>query len=299
MAVTLVTIVLVLIAVGSVVFHIFSPWWWTPIASNWASIDEAIIITFWITGVVYTAVILFMAYCVYRYRYRKERRSAYDPENTKIEWWLTGLTTVGVVALLTPGLLAWNDFVDVPPDAVEFEVLGKQWDWSFRLPGKDGVLGTTNSRFVNDDNPFGLNPKDPNGQDDVLIEGDDLHLPLGKPLKVLLRSIDVLHDFYVPQFRAKMDLVPGMVTFFWFIPIRTGTFDILCAELCGIGHHAMRGIVVVEEDAPYQEWLNEQETFAELYAQAKAGPRQASGPGSPEGQTEIAARERRPRDAIR
>ena len=288
----LVTLVLVLIAVGSVVFHIYSPWWWTPIASNWGSIDNAIIITFWITGVVYVVVILFMAYCVYRYRYSKDRRADYDPENTKLEWWLTGLTTLGVVGLLTPGLLAWNDFVDVPPDATEFEVLGKQWDWSYRLPGKDGVLGISNARFVNGDNPFGLNPKDPNGQDDVLIEGDDLHLPLGKPLKVLLRSIDVLHDFYVPQFRAKMDLVPGMVTFFWFTPTRTGTFDILCAELCGVGHHAMRGTVVVDEAAGYQEWLKEQETFAELYAQAKTGQRLASGPGLPEDKTELAAKER-------
>ena len=291
MFVTIVTTVLVLIAVGSVVFHIYTPWWWTPIASNWSSIDDAITITFWITGVVYVAVILFMAYCVYRYRYREDRRSAYDPENTKLEWWLTGLTTLGVIGLLTPGLLAWNEFVDVPPDATEFEVLGKQWDWSFRLPGKDGVLGTSNTRLVSDDNPFGLNPNDPNGQDDILIEGDALHLPLGKPLKVLLRSIDVLHDFYVPQFRAKMDLVPGMVTFFWFTPTRTGTFDILCAELCGVGHYAMRGIVVVEEEGPYQEWLKEQETFAQLYAQANTGP--------PTGESNVAASGPGPRNPIR
>ena len=295
----IVTLVLVLIAVGSVIFHIYTPWWRTPIASNWGSIDNAIIITFWITGVVYVAVILFMAYCVYRYRFNKDRRADYDPENTKMEWWLTGLTTLGVVGLLTPGLAAWNDFVEVPPDAVAFEVLGKQWEWSFRLAGKDGVLGTTGTHFVNDDNPFGLNPKDPNGQDDVLIEGDDLHLPMGKPLKVLLRSMDVLHDFYVPQFRAKMDLVPGMVTFFWFIPTRTGTFDILCAELCGVGHHAMRGVVVVDEEADYQNWLKDQETFAQANARAKSGPRLALGRVAREANTKIAAQERRQRGSIR
>lgn len=258
-------IVLVLLVVGSIIFHLVSPWWWTPIASNWGSIDDTINITFWITGVVYAAVILFMAYCLYKFRYRADRRADYEPENTKLEWWLTGLTTVGVVALLTPGLLVWKDFVTVPDEATEIEVLGKQWDWSFRLPGKDGILGTTNARNINDDNPFGLNPNDPNGKDDVLIESDDLHLPLDRPVKVLLRAIDVLHDFYVPQFRAKMDLVPGMVTFFWMTPTRTGTFDILCAELCGVGHHAMRGLVVVEEQGAYDNWLQEQETFAELY----------------------------------
>ena len=83
-------------------------------------------------------------------------------------------------------------------------------------------------------------------------------------MKVLLRSIDVLHDFYVPEFRAKMDMVPGSVTYFWFTPTRTGTFDVLCAELCGVGHPAMRGSVVVEEEGEYQAWLEKQQTFAEL-----------------------------------
>jgi len=264
-------IILVILAVGSVIFHFMSPWWWTEIASNWGSIDDAILITFWITGVVYVAVILFMAYCLYKYKYREDRRADYDPENTKLEVWLTVLTAAGVIGLLTPGLMAWNEFVTVPDEATEIEVVGKQWEWSFRLPGKDGKLGTTDIAHVSDDNTFGLNPKDPAGQDDILIEGDDLHMPLDKPIKVLLRATDVLHDFYVPQFRAKMDMVPGMITFFWLTPTRGGTFDILCAELCGLGHHAMRGIVVVESDADYQSWLQEQETFADVMAKAGNG----------------------------
>ncbi len=92
-----------------------------------------------------------------------------------------------------------------------------------------------------------------------LIEAQDLHLPLDRPVKVLLRSIDTLHDFYVPQFRAKMDMVPGMVTYFWFTPTRTGTFESMCAELCGTGHYTMRGtVVVVDEDSAYQTWLQGQ-----------------------------------------
>jgi cytochrome c oxidase subunit 2 len=259
------SIVLVVVAVGSVAFHVWTPWWSTPIASNWGNIDEAINITFWITGVVYTAVILFMAYCCYRFRYSKDRRADYEPENHRLELWLSGLTALGVIGLLTPGLMAWNDFVTVPEDAVEIEVLGKQWEWNYRLPGKDGKLGTTSLRLVNDDNPFGIDPKDRNGSDDILIEGDDLHLPMGGPIKVLLRSTDVLHDFYVPQFRAKMDLVPGMVTFFWLTPTRTGTFDVLCAELCGVGHHVMRSAVTVDNKEDYKAWLSEQSTFAALY----------------------------------
>ena len=263
----LVAFILVLVALGSVLFHFLSPWWWTPIASNWSYIDNTLIITFWITGVVFTAVVLFTAYCVFRFRHHEGIRVAYEPENKKLEWWLTIVTGVGVAAMLAPGLFVWNQFVTVPADATEFEVVGQQWQWSFRLPGKDGRLGTSDIRNVSSDNPLGLNPNDPNNNDDVVIVGDDLHLLVGKPVKVLLRSIDVLHDFYVPQFRAKMDMVPGMVTYFWFVPTRTGTFEALCFELCGLGHPNMRGKVVVETESDYQAWLQKQKTFAQLSAQ--------------------------------
>jgi cytochrome c oxidase subunit 2 len=262
--------ILVLVALGSVLFHLLSPWWWTPIASNWQYIDHTIIITFWITGFVFTAIVLFMAYCVLRFRHQQGREAAYNPENKKLEWWLSIGTAVGVGAMLTPGLFVWNQFVTVPDDASEVEVVGQQWQWSFRLPGKDGRLGTSDTLNVGPDNPLGLNPRDPHGQDDLVIEADDLHLPIGKPIKLLLRSIDVVHSFYVPQFRAKMDLVPGMVTYVWFVPTRTGAFEILCAELCGAGHANMRGKVVVDEESDYQAWLQKQKTFAQLSARAVA-----------------------------
>jgi cytochrome c oxidase subunit 2 len=260
-----------LVAVGSVVFHFLSPWWWTPIASNWGYIDDTILITFWVTGIAFVAIILFVAYCVFRFGHVEGRRAAYDPENKAMEWWLTGLTTVGVTAMLTPGLFVWAQFITVPEGAAVFEAVGRQWQWNFRLPGKDGVLGTTDVRNVSDKNPLGLNPNDTAGQDDVLVDGDIMHLPLGKPVKVLLRSIDVLHDFYVPEFRAKMDMVPGAVTYFWLTPTRTGTFDVLCFELCGLGHHAMRGKVVVEDESAFEAWLRKQPTFAQSMAAAETG----------------------------
>ena len=263
--------VLIVLVVGSVAFHLLSPWWFTPIASNWGYIDNTIIITFWITGVAFVAIILFMAYCVFRFRHQTGTRAAYEPENKKLEWWLTVLTTLGVAGLLTPGLFVWNQFITVPKEADVIEVLGLQWQFNFRLPGKDGVLGTSDTRNVSPENPFGLNPTDPNGQDDVLIEAQDLHLPLDRPVKVLLRSIDTLHDFYVPQFRAKMDLVPGMVTYFWFTPTRTGTFESICAELCGTGHYTMRAVVVVDEASAYQTWLQEQSTFKQALANTGSG----------------------------
>jgi cytochrome c oxidase subunit II len=264
-----VVLLLLVTAIGSVVFHLLSPWWWTPIASNWEYIDHTITITFWITGVVFTAVVLFVAYCVYRFHHRPGRRAAYEPENKSLETWLTVVTGLGVAAMLAPGLVVWHQFVTVPDDATEMEVVGQQWAWSYRFPGADGKLGTFDTRNITAENPFGLNQLDQNGQDDVLVQNEDLHVPLGKPIKVLMRSTDVLHDFYVPEFRAKMDMIPGMVTYFWFTPTREGTFDILCAELCGQGHAYMRGKVVVVPEAEFQAWLGTHTTFAQSSAPAE------------------------------
>jgi cytochrome c oxidase subunit 2 len=270
-------IALVLLVVGSLLFHFLSPWYFTPIASNWGMIDDTVTITFWVTGIVFVAINLFMAYAVIRYRYQKGKRADYAPENKKLEAWLVAVTTVGVVAMLAPGLFVWAKFVEVPKDAAVFEALGKQWHWSFRFPGKDGVLGTVSARYVSDKNPFGMNPNDPNGQDDVLVTSPELHLPVGRPVKALLRSIDVLHDFAVPQFRVKMDLVPGLVTYIWVTPTRTGEFDLLCEELCGLAHFTMRGRVVVEEEKAFQEWLSHYPTYAQSAAQV-AGDAEAGKP---------------------
>ena len=87
-----------------------------------------------------------------------------------------------------------------------------------------------------------------------------------RPIKILLRSVDVLHNWYVPQFRAKMDAVPGVVTFYWFEPNKVGEYEVLCAEYCGVGHYAMRGSVIVQSKQDYNQWLNDQETFSELIA---------------------------------
>lgn len=263
-----IAIALILLALGSVLFHFLSPWYFTPIASNWAAIDTTIGITFWVTGTVFVAVAAFTAWAVIRYRHRTDARAAYEPENKKLEWRLLLVTTAGVAAMLAPGLLVWAKFVQVPQEADVVEVVAQQWNWSYRLPGRDGKLGTISARYVSADNPFGLNPDDPNGRDDVLVASPELHLPLGKPVKLLLRSNDVLHDFAVAQMRVKMDFVPGLVSYVWFTPTRAGSFDILCEELCGTAHFAMRGKLVVEDAAAFQAWESRQPT----YAQARARP---------------------------
>ena len=255
-------VVLILLVLGTVLFHFLSPWWFTPIASNWQMMDDTVHVTFWVTGVVFVAVNLFLAYAIIRYRHRQGGEKAhYEPENKKLEGWLTVVTSVGIAAMLAPGLAVWAKFVTVPDDAAVVEVLGQQWAWSYRFPGKDGELGATDVRLISVDNPFGMQPQDTKGHDDILVASPELHLPLDKPVKIALRAKDVNHQFAVPQFRVKMDMVPGMVTYFWVTPTRTGAFDVLCEQLCGMAHFAMRGRVVVDEQAAFDQWLANQPTY--------------------------------------
>jgi len=254
------------VIVGSVLFHIFTPWYWTDIASNWGSMDDTITLTFWVGGTVFVAVCLFMVYCVFKFSYKPDRRAEYKPEDKKLEKILTIVTTLGVVALLAPGLVVWNQYVNVPKGALEIDVMAWQWGWQYRLPGEDGKLGNTKVVNINDNNPFGIIPEDPNGRDDILIQSDEINLKNNRPVKILLRSVDVLHNWYVPQFRAKMDAVPGVVTYYWFEPNKVGEYEVLCAEYCGVGHYAMRGRVFVKNEQDYENWLQEQETFSDLIA---------------------------------
>jgi cytochrome c oxidase subunit 2 len=257
-----IAIALILIVVGSIVFHFLSPWVMTPLASNWGSIDDTMVITLVITGIVFIAINLFIAFAVVKYKHDKKRKAKYEPENKKLEIVLTSVTSLGIIAMLAPGLLVYSDFVEVPEGASVVEVIGQQWSWSFRFPGTDNQLGKSSIEHISIDNPFGIDPLDPAGQDDRLIQSNRLVLPIGSPIKVLMRSKDVLHNFYVPQIRVKMDMVPGTVSYIWFTPTKLGEFEILCAEFCGVGHFNMRGYVEVKEPLVYEQWLSEQTTFA-------------------------------------
>jgi cytochrome c oxidase subunit 2 len=255
--------VLALIVAGSVLFHLMNPWWITPLASNWKAMDDTLTITIVITGIFFVGINLFVVYTLLRYRHRPgSPRAVHEPESKALERWLIGVTTVGIMALLAPGLVVYASYVKPPQDATLLEVLGQQWQWRFRLPGADGKLGLSETRHVSPTNPFGLDPADPAGQDDILIAEQEVHLPLNKPVHVILRSHDVLHDFFVPPFRARMNMVPGQISTFWFTPTQVGRFEAMCSQLCGVGHPNMRAVVVVEDAANYQVWLKDKETFA-------------------------------------
>jgi cytochrome c oxidase subunit 2 len=272
-------VAMVLIAAGAVVFHFASPWQQLPIASNWHAMDDALWLTFVITGVAFVVLHLFVAYALVRYRHRAGHRASAEHGNRRLEWWLIAVTTVGIIGLLAPGLTVYARLIDPPASAQVFEVMGQQWQWHYRLPGRDGKLGAAGARFITAANPFGIDPRDAHGQDDVLVQGQELHLPLNRPALAQLRAQDVLHDFYVPQFRTRMNMVPGMTTHFWFTPERSGRYEVLCAQLCGVGHSNMRSWVVIDEPPVYAAWLARQPTFGGGGPAAPAGA--PGGPAEP------------------
>lgn len=248
-----------------IVFNYYSienDFWFPELASNWGALDTATLMTLIISGIVFVGLSLFICYCLVRFRHKENSKAEYQIENNKLESWLAAVTTIGVIILLAPGLMVYSDLINEPEDSLKIEAIGEQWTWSFRLPGADGFFGKTHPKHFDLNNSFGLDPTDQYAQDDILIKSNILHLPIDKAVSLSLRSKDVLHDFYVPQFRVKMDMVPGQLTKLWFEPTIEGRYEILCAEYCGIQHTNMRGLVVVESEEKYKKWLSEQVIFA-------------------------------------
>ncbi|MFA0752946.1 MAG: hypothetical protein IMHGJWDQ_000713 [Candidatus Fervidibacter sp.] len=262
----LLLLLLVLIAAITVAGRI---WWLPPLASEHGkAIDTLFTVTLAITGTVFILVQLLLAWFVFRYRGKEGGRAIFYPENVRLELAWTLIPAAIMTTLIVFGGRLWSriQLTEPPAGAFVVEVWGQQFKWAIRYPGKDGKFGRVDLRLVSPENPLGIDTKDPASKDDIFFpagEGE-LHVPVHKPVIVYLRSKDVLHSFFLPHFRVKQDAVPGMVTRTWFVPTRKGTFEIVCAELCGSGHFTMRGVMVVEEEKAVQEWLAQQPKVADL-----------------------------------
>jgi cytochrome c oxidase subunit 2 len=168
------------------------------------------------------------------------------------------VTAVIFIGLGIQGNRVWAAYflTDAPPGALTIEVTAQQFAWNFRYPGPDGKFGRTDPKLIDDSlgNYIGLDPKDPAGQDDVTTQ-NIMAVPLNRPVRVMLRSKDVTHSFFVPQLRVKQDAVPGMAIRIHFTATKAGEYEIACAELCGMQHYKMRGRLLVMEEAEFQKWL--------------------------------------------
>ena len=236
----LATLVLVVVAT----FY-FTKTWLPPLKSDRIAIDHALAITLAVTGLVFIVTNLMLAWFGYAYQDGPGAKAAYWHDSPRLEMTWT-LVTAGILAIfLFNALSLWAKVTAPPPaDAVLIEVTGQQFAWNVRYPGKDGVLGKTDHLQASQDNPIGLVKDDPASKDDLLLL-NQIYLPKDKPVRVQVRSMDVIHSFFLPNFRVKQDAMPGMTIDIWFTPTELGDFEIACAEHCGLGHYRMRGQVHV------------------------------------------------------
>jgi cytochrome c oxidase subunit II len=242
----------VLVGVATV---LFMKDWMPPLKSDRIAIDHAISITLVVTGLVFIVTNLLLAWFGYKYQDHPGARAAYWHDDPRLEWTWT-LVTAGILAIfLFNSLALWAQVNSRPPaDAMLIEVTGQQFAWNVRYAGKDGVLGRTDHLVASQENPIGLVKEDPASKDDVLLL-NQLYLPQDKPVRVHVRSMDVIHSFFLPNFRVKQDAMPGMTIEIWFTPKESGDFEIACAEHCGLGHYRMRGQVHVVPASEFDQAL--------------------------------------------
>ena len=244
------------VLVAAATYH-FTKDWLPPLASDSIEIDAAVAITLTVTGLVFIATNLLLAWFGWRYQDREGARSAYWHDNPKLEWAWTGVTAAILAFFLFSALGLWASVNAPPPaDAMLVELTGQQFAWNVRYPGPDGVLGRTNNAIASQENPIGVVADDPAAKDDVLLL-NNMYLPEGRPVRVIVRSMDVIHSFFVPNFRVKQDAMPGMGIEIWFVPKKAGQYDLACAEHCGLGHYRMRGQVHVVAAADFDRALAE------------------------------------------
>ena len=241
-----------------------------------------------VTGIVFflTQGVLFW-FC-FAYQSTEKRTTFFFAHNNKLELIWTTIPAIAMAILVAIGLRNWYDVTSpAPPEATVIEIVGKQFNWLVRYPGKDKELGKRDFRKINDaNNVLGLDWTDPHNMDDIISQGGELHAVVNKPIKLLISSRDVIHDVGLPHFRMKMDAVPGITTTLWFTPTITTeqmksithnpdfVYEISCDQLCGKGHYSMRGTIIVETQAEYDKWMATQQTYY-------AGNNPAAAPAAP------------------
>jgi cytochrome c oxidase subunit 2 len=171
-----------------------------------------------------------------------------------------GMALIAEGGVLAIGIPVWAEYfaADPPEDAVVIEVTAQQFMWNVRYPGPDGVFGRTRPDLIDDaTNPIGVDRSDPAAADDRFTI-NDITVPVDRTVRIRLHSKDVIHSFFLPHQRVKQDAVPGMTPEAIFLPTREGTFEIACAELCGLAHYRMRGFFNVVSEEAFSAWLREQ-----------------------------------------
>jgi len=259
-------LLIVILTLWTVYIFVTKPIWsWFPPAINEIGheIDRQFMRTLVITGVIFVLAQLGLAWVVFRYRSRGQR-ATYSHGNNVMEVFWTLATLIMFVGL---GIYAQRTWAAVrlqpaPPDAMRIEIIGQQFKWSFRLPGPDGKFGKykfeahPEQEFTRD--PWVVDADDPDGKDDLVLgPGSVFAVVVNQPVELLIRSKDVTHSFFVRELRLKQDAVPGMTIPLQFTATVPGEYQVVCAELCGLGHHLMGTFMKVLSQADYDAWLKD------------------------------------------
>ncbi|MBI2915618.1 MAG: hypothetical protein HYY63_03580 [Elusimicrobia bacterium] len=204
---------------------------------------------------------IYLVWCLIRYR-RKEGVAAVYSHDTPFSSYIPDVVMLlfEVWLIFMIGIPIWahiREDLPKPGKSIQVRLVAEQFSWLFHYPGPDGKFGKANSALMHSNNPLGLDENDPDSKDDILSV-NELYLPLGQPVLLEMSSKDVVHSFFVPEFRTKQDIVPGMKIPMWFEPTATGKFEIGCAQLCGTGHYRMRGDVIVQSPQEFEEWIQKQ-----------------------------------------
>lgn len=256
-------------------------------------LDRMFNITLFFTGIVFIITQIALFYFSYKYRGKKGQKADFISHDNRLEIVWTLIPAVVMTFLVIGGLDAWNEVMaDVGPDEeyLEIEATGYQFGWAMRYPGPDGKIGEKDFQKITGLNPLGQNWEDEKNIDD--FHASEIYLPVNKKIRVRITSKDVLHNFYLPHFRVKMDAVPGMPTYFVFTPTKTTEefrqqlkdypeyqvpadpadpegpqlweafdYELACAELCGRSHFAMRLPVKVVSEQEYEAWAAKQPSY--------------------------------------
>ena len=244
-------------------------------------IDHIIEFCHWFMGALFVGWLAFFLYCLVRYH--RSRHPVADHEgvtsgiSTHLEFAVVLIEAVLLVGFAVP---LWAKRVNQFPetrDAILVHAVGQQFNWTFHLPGPDGTFGRRDVDLVSNSNPLGLDSNDPAAKDDIVVPGE-LHVPLNRSVIIELSSKDVIHNFCLPHMRIAQDAIPGSIIPMWFKPIKAGTYEVICGQLCGLGHYSMKGSVVVDTPEDYQAWLKER---ADMAAQSQVPQAMQRPPGEP------------------
>jgi cytochrome c oxidase subunit II len=248
---------ILLVTCGLFVVH---PWWFpASISASASSIDQQFAVTFVVCGILFALAQGTMAWFVWRYsgnRLGVEMRGGRG--NARLERAWAAVMTVLFVSLGVVGYRVWarTTMREPVPGALRVEVWGEQFAWYFRYPGPDGQFGPVHPDLMNDGigNYLGLDREhDPAARDDIVTA--TLTVPVDQPVDLMVRSKDVIHSFFVRELRIKQDAIPGSISAIHFTADRTGRYEIICAELCGLGHYKMHADLDVVTADQFREWL--------------------------------------------